>query len=72
MKKYCDYYFTTKCHKNKEIAKGIWSYHYSWHIRNEKGDDLESSLSNEEGEQYYESKEVAEQQAKEAIQYYYL
>lgn len=72
MKKYCDYYFTTKCHKKNEVAKGIYNYHYSWHIRNEYGEELQSSLENEEGEQYYDDKYVAEHQAKEAIQDYYV
>lgn len=72
MKKYCDLFFTTKTHKDKEVSKKIWSYKYSWYIRNEKGEQLKSSLDNEEGEQYYDSKEVAEQQAKEAIQYHYV
>lgn len=71
MKKYCDYFFTTKRHLKGEIAKNIFTYHYSWHIRNEKGEELHSSLGNEDGEQYYDSREVAEQQAKEAIQDYY-
>ena len=72
MKKYCDYFFTTKAHKDKEVAKKIWSYKYSWYIRNEKGEQLQSSLDNEEGEQYYDSEQVAEQECKEAIQDYYV
>lgn len=71
MKKYCDLFYTTKSHKDKEVARKIWSYKYSWYIRNDKGEQLESSLDKEESEQYCDSKEVAEQQAKEAIQAHY-
>jgi hypothetical protein len=71
MKKYCDYFFTTKRHLKGEISNTTAVYHYSWHIRNEKGEELQSSFANEDGEQYYDSREVAEQQAKEAIQDYY-
>jgi hypothetical protein len=71
MRKYCDYFFTTKCHKDKEVAKGIWSYKYSWHIRNEKGEELQNSYEHEDKE-YYDSRQIAEQEAKEAIQDYYV
>jgi hypothetical protein len=62
MKKYCDYYFTTK-----KMGLG-----YAWFIRNEKGEVLESSLDEEVGECYYENKKVAEQEAREAIQDHYI
>jgi hypothetical protein len=71
MKKYCDLYYTTQKHVKSERNNSMPIYEYSYHIRNEKGEELQSSLGNEEGEQYYESEQVAEQQAKEAIQDYY-
>lgn len=72
MKKYCDYYFTTQRHLKGEVARNIFTYHYSWHIRNAKGEEIQSSFANEDGEQYYDSREIAEQQAKEAIQDHYV
>lgn len=71
MIKYCEMFFTTKRHVKAEINNSVPIYEYSWHIRNDKGEELESSLSNEPGEQYYDTREVAEQQAKEAIQDHY-
>jgi hypothetical protein len=71
MKKYCDFYYTIKCHKKGEISRKISTYHYSWHIRNKAGEELESSLGNEAGDQYYESKSVAEREAKDAIEEHY-
>jgi hypothetical protein len=71
MKKYCDLYYTTQKHVKAERNNSVPVYQYSWHIRNEKGEELESSLGNEPDEQYYDTKEVAEQQAKEAIQDHY-
>jgi len=71
MKKYCDLYYTTQKHVKAERNNSAPIYEYSYHIRNEKGEELQSSLGNEPGEQYYDSEQVAEQQAKEAIQDYY-
>lgn len=71
MKKYCDYYITTKRQLIGERNNTTPLYEYSWHIRSKTGEELQSSLSNEEGEQTYVSREMAEQQAKEAIQDYY-
>lgn len=71
MKKYCDYYITTKKHVAGERNNSTPMYEYSWYIRNKEGESLQSSLGNEDGEQFYVSREVAEQQAKEAIQDYY-
>jgi hypothetical protein len=70
MKKYCDYYITTKRHLKAERNNS--TYEWSWHIRNAKGEELESSLGNEPEFQYFVSKELAEQEAKEAIQDYYV
>lgn len=72
MKKYCDYHFTTKRHLKAERNNNTPIYEWSWHIRNEKGEELQSSIGNEPGEQYYDSQELAENEAKEAIQDYYL
>jgi hypothetical protein len=71
MKKYCDLYYTTQKHVKAERNNQAPLFEYSYHIRNEKGEEPQSSLGNEEGEQYYDSEQVAEQQAKEAIQDYY-
>jgi hypothetical protein len=71
MKKYCDYYITTQRHLKGERNNNFPLYEYSWHIRNKEGEQLQTSLDNEDGEQTYVSREIAEQQAKEAIQDYY-
>lgn len=71
MKKYADYYITTKRHLKSERNNSTPVYEYSWHIRNVKGEQLQSSFENEPGDQFYDSRVVAEQQAKESIQDYY-
>jgi len=71
MKKYRDLFFTTKRHVKTERNNSTPVYEYSWHIRNGEGEELESSLANEPDEQYYDTREIAEQQAKEAIQEHY-
>lgn len=71
MKKYCDLFFTTKKHLKGERNNSTPMYEYSWHIRNEKGEELQSSLGNEPGEQYYDSEQIAEQEAKDAIEDHY-
>lgn len=72
MKKYCDLYFTTRRQFIGERNNTTPLFGYSYHIRNASGDELQSSIDNEPGEQYYDSREVAEQQAKEAIQDHYV
>lgn len=72
MKKYCDYFITTKRQLIGERNNSTPNYEYSWHIRNAKGEQLQSSFQNEEGFQTFVSREVAEQEAKEAIQDYYV
>lgn len=71
MKKYCDLYYTIKKHVKAERNNKVPVYEYSWHIRNDKGEELESSLGNEPGEQYYDSKQIAEREAKDAIEEHY-
>lgn len=61
MKKYCDYYYTTR-----KLKLG-----YVWHIRNLNGEILQSSLDDEDTEEYYPNKLAAELDAKDAIQDYY-
>jgi hypothetical protein len=73
MKKYCDLYYTTKKHLKGERNNRVPIYHYSytlWDGFNKT--PMQSSLDNEEGEQYYDSEQEAEQQAKEAIQDHYV
>lgn len=72
MKKYCDYFITTRRHLKGEISNTTPVYEYSWHIRNKKGVQLQSSFQNEDGFQFFDSRGVAEQEAKEAIQDYYV
>lgn len=72
MKKYCDYFITTKRHLIGERNNYTPYYEYSWHLRNKKGEQLQSSFENEEGFQTFVSREVAEQECKEAIQDYYV
>lgn len=71
MKKYCDYYITTKRELIGERNNSTPNYEYSWSIRNKDGEELQTSLDNEEGFQTFVSKEIAEQEAKEAIQDFY-
>lgn len=71
MKKYCDYYITTQRHIKVERNNSTPVYHYSYHIRNKKGEELESSFMNEEAFQYFDTREQAEQEAMEAIQCHY-
>lgn len=71
MKKYCGYYFTTKKHLRGERNNSTPLYGYSWHIRNEQGEQLQSSFDNDEGFELFDSREEAEQECKEAIQDYY-
>ncbi len=63
MKKYADYYLTTK-----KFPEG-----YKWFIRDKDGAELESSSDNldEMNEEYFETKEMAEQAGIESIQEYY-
>ena len=73
MKKYCDYYYTTKRHLLGERNNSTPRYGYSWTIWNAKCQQLQSSLDNtEESDMYFDSKEIAEQQVKEAIQDHYV
>lgn len=71
MKKYCDLYYTIRKQVTGERNNETPIVGYSYHIRNKKGVELESSISNEPGEQYYESSGLAEIQAMEAIQEHY-
>lgn len=71
MKKYCDYYMTTKHELISERNNSTPLYEYSWSIRDKDGKQLQSSWENEPGEQTYVSKEVAEQECRDAIQDYY-
>jgi hypothetical protein len=72
MKKYCDYYITTKRELIGERNNSTPNYGYAWFIRNAKGERLQSSYDNEDAEFHlFDSREVAEQDAREAIQDYY-
>lgn len=60
--KHCDLYYTTK-----KTDKG-----YIWRILNGKREIMQTSIdTNEEGEQYYDSKIQAELDARDAIEDYY-
>lgn len=71
MKKHCDLYYTTKKHYISERNNTTPLWGYSWCIRNATGDLLQSSIDNEPGEQYYDSREIAENEARDAIEDYY-
>lgn len=62
MKKYCDLYYTIK-----KTNEG-----YVWFIRNKDGEALESSITtNEDGDQYYESRQECETDCQDAIEDHY-
>lgn len=76
MRKYCDLYITTRKVLKGERNNSTSLYEYSWHIfSRDTGafEEIQSSYENEnEEDQTYVSREMAEQGAAEAIQDYYV
>lgn len=71
MKKHCELYYTTRRQFIGERNNTAPVYGYSYHIRNVKGDELESSIDNPPGDQYFDTRGDAEQEAKDAIEEHY-
>jgi len=73
MKKYCDYYITTKRVTIDKTNGCIPVYRYAWYIRNKEGEELQSSYTTTDDKEFqtFETKEVAMQEAAEAIQDHY-
>jgi len=66
MRKYCEYYISVEKKENGYIWK-IWNK-----SQGTGKEVVQSSMDADEDDRYYETDEVAYQEAAEAIQYYYI